>query len=74
MGVLFSTILTSVLSFSLGNIWNRWKSTKQQRIERKESKLKEKAIKLMDSKELLLQAKQKDEENYKRLKGDNNEN
>lgn len=67
-----STVLTaiqfSILSFSLGKIISRWKETKQQRIESKELKIKQKALTLLNSKELLDNAKKKDEENYRRLK------
>lgn len=70
MSILYTSSLTSVLTFALGNIWSRWKNTKQQRIERKESRLREQAIKLMDSKYLLEQAKKKNEQKYKEVKGE----
>ena len=64
----YTAILFSVMSFSLSKILNRWKETKKQRQERKELKIKLKAIDLMSSKELLTEAKKKDEINYKKAK------
>lgn len=67
MNTLFTATLFSTLSFSATKILQRWKETKQQRIEKKNLKLKLKAIDLMDSKELLEQAKKKDENRRKEL-------
>lgn len=70
MNTLYTATLFSVLSFSASKILQRWKETKQQRIEHKESKLKEQALLLMDSKELIEQAKKKDLENFNKEKGE----
>ena len=68
MNTLYTATLFSALSFSASRILVRWKDTKQQRLERKQQKLKEKALELMDSKELLDNIKKKDEQKYKELK------
>ncbi len=68
MNTMFTATLFSVMSFALSSLLNRWKETKPQRLEQKQEKLKREAIKLMTSKELLDQAKLKDEQNYKELK------
>ena len=65
MNTLFTATLFSALSFSATKLLQRWKETKQQRVERKELKLKIKALELMDTKELLEQAKKKDENRRK---------
>lgn len=67
MNVFYTAALFSVLSFSLTKVLQRWKDTKQYRIEKKEMKLKMKAIALMSSKELLDGARKKDIENKKEL-------
>ena len=67
MNTLYTATLFSALSFSATKLLQRWKETKQQRIEKKELKLKLKALELMDSKELLEQAKKKDEKRRKEL-------
>lgn len=67
MNTLYTATLFSALSFSATKLLQRWKETKQQRIEKKELKLKLKALELMDSKELLEQAKKKDEKRRKDL-------
>jgi len=67
MNTLFTATLFSALSFSATKLLQRWKETKQQRVERKELKLKIKALELMDTKELLEQAKKKDEKRRKEL-------
>lgn len=67
MNTLFTATLFSTLSFSATKLLQRWKETKQQRQERKNLKLKIKALELMDSKELLAQAKKKDENRRKEL-------
>lgn len=64
----FTAMLFSIISFSISRILNRWKETKQQRIERKNAKIKKKAIELMDSKDLVDAAKKKDIEKEKELK------
>lgn len=67
MNTFYTAALFSVLSFSLSKLLARWKETKQKRKEAKEMKLKMKALELMDSKELVDEAKKKDEKNRKRL-------
>ena len=67
MNTLYTATLFSALSFSATKLLQRWKETKQKRIERKNTKLKLKALELMDSKELLTQAKKKDENKRKEL-------
>lgn len=64
----YTAILFSIVSFSLSKLLQRWKETKQQRVERKQALMKLKAVKLMSSKELLDEAKKKDEKKYKELK------
>ena len=64
----YTAILFSIISFSLSKLFQRWKETKQQRVERKQALMKLKAVKLMSSKELLDEAKKKDEKKYKELK------
>ena len=64
----YTAILFSIISFSLSKLLQRWKETKQQRVERKQALMKLKAVKLMSSKELLDEAKKKDEKKYKELK------
>ena len=68
MKVMYTATLFSAMSFALSGLMNRWKLTKQQRLENKQNKLKRAAIKLMSTKELLDEAKLKDEEKYKELK------
>lgn len=70
MNTLYTATLFSVLSFSASKVLQRWKETKQIRIEHKESKIKEQALLLMDSKELLEEAKKKDQENLNKAKGE----
>lgn len=67
MNTFYTATLFSVLSFSLNNVLRRWKETKQQRLENKIAKIKAKAIENMDTKELLDEAKKKDEQNRKEL-------
>ena len=62
-----NTFYTATL-FSVSKILNRWKNTKENRIEKKNNKLKEKAIQLMSSKEMLDNARKKDKENYEKAK------
>ena len=69
----YTAILFSVMSFSLSKLLTRWKETKKQRQEKKDLKIKLKAIDLMSSKELISQAKKKDEKNYKESKGEEKE-
>lgn len=68
MNTLYTATLFSVLSFSAGKILQRWKETKQQRIEAKEAKIKRQALEKMTSKELLDEARKKDIQAYKELK------
>lgn len=67
MNTYYTAVLFSIMSFSISRIINRWKETKQQRIEAKNAKIKKLAIELMDSKELVDQAKKKDENKRKEL-------
>lgn len=67
MNTLYTATLFSVLSFSITRILKRWKDTKPQRKERKDNKLKDRAVKLMSSRELLKAAKTKDETKKKSL-------
>lgn len=68
MNTFFTAIMFSALSFSFSRLLARWKETKQQRIEAKNAKIKMQAMDLMDSKELLDEAKKKDDDTYKGLK------
>lgn len=68
MNVMYTAVLFSVLSFSVSRILNRWKETKQQRKEAKEAKIKKQAIELMSSKELVDEAKKKDDKKEEELK------
>lgn len=68
MNTYYTAVLFSIMSFSISRIINRWKETKQQRLEAKNEKLKKKAVELMSSKELVEQAKKKDESKYNELK------
>ena len=68
MNTLYTATIFSVMSFAAGKILNRWKQTKQQRIEARQSKIKIEALSYMTSKELVEEAKKKDEEKYKELK------
>lgn len=68
MNTLFTATLFSGLSFSATKLLQRWKDTKEARQERKNNKLKFKAIKLMNTKELLEEAKKKDEIKRNELK------
>lgn len=70
MNTLYTATMFSILSFSATKILQRWKETKQQRKENKEALLKRKALQLMDSKELLDEAKRKDKEKLNHLKGE----
>ena len=67
MNTMYTAVLFSVLSFSFSKLMFRWKETKQQRIENKQAKIKMQALGYMDSKELLDNAKKKDEEKRKEL-------
>lgn len=68
MNTFYTAFLFSIISFSISRLINRWKETKQQRLEAKNEKLKKKAVELMSSKELVEQAKKKDESKYNELK------
>jgi hypothetical protein len=65
---MYTALLFSAMSFAATKVLTRWKDTKQQRIENKQAKIKQEAIALMSSKELLDSARLKDEKNYKELK------
>lgn len=62
MNTLYTAAMFSTLSFAFSKIVNRWKETKINRDERKRLKLKEKALELLSTKELLEQAKNKDKQ------------
>lgn len=68
MNTMYTALLFSAMSFAATKVLTRWKDTKQQRIENKQAKIKQEAIALMSSKELLDNARLKDEKNYKELK------
>lgn len=65
MNTLYTATMFSILSFSATKVLQRWKETKRQRKEHKEAILKQKAIDIMSTKELLNEARKKDEENSK---------
>lgn len=67
MNTLYTATFFSILSFSASKILQRWKETKQNRIERKQEKIKLKAVEIMSTKELLDEAKKKDEQAKKEL-------
>lgn len=67
MNTIFTAALFSTMSFSLSRLLIRWKETKQQRVEHKQLKIKKKALSYMSSKELLDNAKKKDQEKYDEL-------
>ena len=68
MNTFYTAGVFAVLTFALTKIYNRWKETKPQRVEKKEALLKARAIEIMSSKELLDSAKDKDEAKEKSLK------
>ena len=67
MNTLYTATFFSILSFSASKILQRWKETKQNRIERKQEKIKLQAGEIMSTKELLDEAKKKDEQAKKDL-------
>ena len=67
MNTLYTATFFSILSFSASKILQRWKETKQNRIERKQEKIKLQAVEIMSTKELLDEAKKKDEQAKKDL-------
>lgn len=67
MNTLYTATFFSILSFSASKILQRWKETKQNRIERKQEKIKLRAVEIMSTKELLDEAKKKDEQAKKDL-------
>ena len=60
MNTLYTAAMFSTLSFAFSKIVNRWKETKLNREEKKKLKLKQKALELLTTKELLDNAKKKD--------------
>lgn len=62
MNTMYTAAMFSTLSFAFSKLLNRWKETKINRDERKRLKLKEKALELLSTKELLEQAKNKDKQ------------
>ena len=67
MNTMYTAVMFSIISFSFSKLMFRWKETKQQRIESKQAKIKMEALGYMSSKELLDNAKKKDEEKRKEL-------
>lgn len=67
MNTMYTAVMFSVISFSFSKLLTRWRETKQQRIESKQAKIKMEALGYMSSKELLDNAKKKDEEKRKEL-------
>ncbi len=65
MGTLFTATMFSVISFSFGKILQRWKETKHVRVERKNEKIKKKAMDLLSESELLNKAKKNSETKLK---------
>lgn len=70
MNVFYTSGIMAIITFSATKLATRWKETKPQRRAMKEMRLKLKAMDLMTSKELLDNAKKKDEEEYKKAKGE----
>lgn len=68
MDIVFTAIVFSIVSFSSSKLLSQWKETAHFRQAKKEIKLKQKAINLMTSKELLDAARNKDNEHYQALK------
>ena len=68
MDIVFTAVVFSILSFSSSKLLSQWKETAKFRQAKKEMKLKQKAINLMTSKELLDAARDKDSTHYKALK------
>lgn len=64
----YTAFLFSVISFSLGRLWNRWKAGAEVRKQNKQLKLKQKVLKLMSTKELADAIKSKEDEKYKEIK------
>lgn len=67
MNTMYTAVMFSIISFSFSKLMFRWRETKQQRIESKQAKIKMEALGYMSSKELLDNAKKKDEEKRKEL-------
>ena len=68
MNTMYTAAMFSTLSFSVSRLLARWKAMKPQRLERREYKLKQRALELMTTKELLDSAKKKDNDNKDKLK------
>lgn len=68
MNTFVTAVLFSLVSFSLTRVIQHWKDTKVFRKERHDRKLKEKAMAMLTTKELLNAAREKDENEYKGLK------
>lgn len=68
MDITFTAIIFSMVSFSSSKLLTQWKETAKFRQAKKEIKLKQSAIQLMTSKELLDAAKDKDIHHYQLLK------
>lgn len=67
MNTLYTATLFSALSFAATKVFQRWKETKPQRLDKKNAKLKEKAVQMMSTKELLDSARKKDEAAKKKI-------
>lgn len=65
--ILVTALLFSMLSFSATRLFQYWKQTKPARQERRIRKLKQKALEHMTTKELLNEARNKDNNNRKEL-------
>ena len=68
MDIVFTAIMFSIVSFSASKLISQWKETAKFRQAKKEMKLKQTAINLMTSKELLDAARNKDTIHYQALK------
>lgn len=67
MNTLFTAVIFSLLSFSASKVLQRWKATKQARLERKHEKLKRKAVDVLSTKDLLEAVNKRDEKKKKEL-------
>lgn len=70
MDTVYIVSLFSIMSFSLARLFSHWRETKKYRVAKREMRLKQKAVLLMTSKELLDAAKEKDMLKINQLKED----
>lgn len=68
MNTAFTAAVFSTLSFSLGQIYNTWKSTKELRAQKRLSKMKQKVFESFTSKEIYKELVSKDTESLKKYK------